>query len=155
GLRPLLQSGRLRLTLVAGVRPEVKALFLGQLARAGLEGEIGKAVSILHEPDLEAYFESFDQLLAETDVLWTKPSELVFYSGLCTPLLLAPPVGIHESYNLRWVREHGAGLKQRDPRFVGERLGELLGEGHLAAAAWAGYRRAVHDGLYRIVNRLS
>jgi len=81
-------------------------------------------------------------------------SELVFYSGLGIPLLLAPPIGIHESYNLRWAREHGAGLKQRNPRVTGERIVELLNDGHLAACAWAGFRRAPHQGLYRIVERL-
>ena len=91
---------------------------------------------------------------ADTDVLWTKPSELVFYAGLGIPLLLAPPVGIHESYNLRWVRENGAGLKQRDPRVVGERIQDHLSDGNLAAAAWAGYRRLPNRGLYRITDRL-
>lgn len=153
-LKPLIERDKLRLTLVAGVRDEVRARFEEELMRCGLDKRIGSSVDILHDPDLDRYFDRFDQLLADTDVLWTKPSELVFYAGLGLPLLLAPPVGIHESYNLRWVREHGAGLKQRSPHVVGDRIQEHLSDGHLAAAAWAGYRRLPSRGLYRIAERL-
>jgi len=153
-LRPLLDAQRLRLTLVAGVRPEVRDLFLRELDRAGLGNLMNRGVSILHEPSLDRYFDSFDELIRDTDVLWTKPSELVFYGGLGIPLLLAPPVGIQESYNLRWARENGAGFKQRDPRVVADRLLEHLHDGNLAAAAWAGYRRLPNRGLYRILDRL-
>lgn len=111
-------------------------------------------MNILHEPVLDAYFDRFDALLADTDILWTKPSELVFYAALGIPLLLAPPVGIHESYNLRWARENGAGYKQRDARVVGDRLLEHLADGNLASAAWAGYRRLPSRGLYRIAERV-
>ena len=153
-LRPLLERRRLRLTLVAGVRDDVKTRFEDELTRAGLSAQLGRSVAILHEPTLDAYFSSFDTLLTDTDILWTKPSELVFYAALGVPLLLAPPVGIHESYNLRWARENGAGLKQRDARVVGDRLLEHLADGNLAAAAWAGYRRLPNSGLYKIVERV-
>jgi hypothetical protein len=153
-LRPLLENKKLVLTLVAGVRDDVRARFEHELVRTGMSGEVGKSIDIMHEPELDRYFERFDALMAETDVLWTKPSELVFYAGLGIPLLLAPPVGIHESYNLRWARENGAGLKQRDPRVVGERIQEHLSDGNLAAAAWAGYKRLPNRGLYRIADRL-
>lgn len=153
-LRPLLERRRVRLTLVAGVRDAVKARFEDEISRAGLDKHLGASVNILHEPVLDNYFQRFDLLLADTDVLWTKPSELVFYAALGIPLLLSPPVGIHESYNLRWARENGAGLKQRDARVVGDRLLEHLHDGNLASAAWAGYRRLPHDGLYRIIERV-
>jgi len=154
-LRSLVQRGKLRLTLVAGVREEVKRRFEEELERSGLAKSLGKGVAILFERELDTYFERFDELLAGTDILWTKPSELVFYAGLGIPLLLAPPVGIHESYNLRFVRESGAGFKQRDPSVVGDRLIEHLNDGNLAAAAWAGYRRLPSRGLYRILDCLA
>ena len=153
-LRPLLERRRLRLTLVAGVRAEVKARFEDELLRARLADQIGRGVEILYEPVLEDYFDRFDALLADTDILWTKPSELVFYAALGIPLLLAPPVGIHESYNLRWARENGAGFKQRDARVIGDRLLEHLHDGNLASAAWAGYRRLPSQGLYQIAERV-
>jgi len=154
-LRPLLETDRLRLTLVSGVRPEVMRSFETQIAAAGLEPERGRSIQILFETALDHYFDRFDATLADADILWTKPSELVFYAGLGLPLLLSDPIGIHESYNLRWARENGAGLKQRDPRVTGERLLDLLADGNLAAAAWAGYKRLPHRGLYQIMDRLS
>lgn len=151
-LAPLLRAGTARLTLVAGVRPEVRHAFEQQLASAGLEGH--DSVSILFEADLNGYFTGFDALLASADVLWTKPSEVVFYAGLGIPLLLTDPIGVHESYNRQFARESGAALKQRNPNVVGQRIAELLDDGHLAAAAWSGYRRMPHQGLYRIVDRM-
>src|SRR5262249_2478177 len=69
--RPLVESGRLRVALVAGVRDEVAATFRAALEHAGLAGAPG--VEILHEPDMPSYFVRFNQLLADADVLWTKP----------------------------------------------------------------------------------
>jgi len=84
-------------------------------------------------------------------VLWTKPSEMTFYGALGLPLVLAPPVGVHERYNRRWAREGGAGLKQREARFASEWIGDWLADGLLASAAWAGYMRLPKFGLYRIL----
>jgi hypothetical protein len=49
------------------------------------------------------------------------------------------------------VREAGAGVKQRDPRFAAEWLEDMLGDGSLAAAAWSGFLRLPKFGLYRIL----
>ena len=154
-LADALKAGELRLTLVAGVRADVRKRFEAQIAAAKLEPRVGRNLHVLFEPDTDAYFERFDATLATADVLWTKPSELVFYAGLGIPLLLSEPVGIHEAYNRRYARENGAALKQRDPTVVGGRLRELLEDGHLATAAWAGYRRIPHRGLYEIQKRVS
>jgi UDP-N-acetylglucosamine:LPS N-acetylglucosamine transferase len=95
-----------------------------------------------------------DELLAGADVLWTKPSELVFYAALGLPLVLSWPVGVHERYNRRWVEEHGAGLRQRDPGAVAEHVAEWLVDGTLAAAAWSGFTRLPNRGLYEILDAL-
>ena len=71
-------------------------------------------------PGFRAYYARFNALLARTDVLWTKPSELTFYAALGLPLVCGAPVGVHERHNRRWVREAGAGVKQRDARFAAE-----------------------------------
>jgi hypothetical protein len=153
-LRELLLSDRVRLTLVAGVRGEVRDQFLRELERVGLTGEIDRRVTILYEPEIDRYLDRFDDVLATADVLWTKPSEMVFYAALGLPLLLSEPIGVHEHYNRRFARESGVAFIQRDPNTIGERLTELLDEGHLAAAAWAGYRRLPHSGLYRVLERI-
>lgn len=151
GFRPAIEEGRLRVALVAGVRPEVAARFEEAIQAAGLEGRRGDGVEILCEQGFAAYYAAFNALLARTDVLWTKPSELTFYGALGLPLLLGTPVGVHERYNRRWAREAGAGLKQRDARFAAEWLQHWLDDGLLAAAAWAGYMRLPKFGVQRIL----
>src|SRR5262249_12133800 len=64
------RAGRLRLALVAGVRAEVAGRFRAALARHGLDD-----VRVLVERDMPSYLAAFSALLAETDVLWSKPSE--------------------------------------------------------------------------------
>ncbi len=150
-LRGAIESGRLRVTLVAGVRGEVAARFGEAVQRSGLEGSLGRGLDVLHRASLDDYLERFEVLLAETDVLWTKPSELTFYAALGLPLLCARPVGVHERYNRRWARENGAGLAQRDPRFAGHWLQDWLEDGTLAGAAWSGFARLPKFGLHRIL----
>jgi hypothetical protein len=151
GFRRALEGGLLRICLVAGVRPEVEARFREIVERAGLGAVLGGPLEILHAPTFAEYYARFNALLARTDVLWTKPSEMTFYGALGIPLVLSPPVGVHERYNRRWARESGAGLKQREARFAAEWIGDWLADGLLAAAAWAGYMRLPKFGLYRIL----
>jgi hypothetical protein len=157
GMRRLVEGGRLRLTLVAGLRPEVEARFREAVRAAGLEPHLapGGAVEVLRADGFPEYYAAFNARLADTDVLWTKPSELAFYAALGLPLVCAPPVGVHEHYNRRWVRESGAGLKQRDPRFAAEWLSDWLADGLLASAAWAGYMRLPKFGLYRVLEAVA
>ncbi len=151
-LRPEIEAGRLRLALLAGVRADVASSFRALVARLGLHDHPG--VRVVGDEDLDGYFRACNALLAETDILWTKPSEMTFYGALGLPLLLAPPVGAQERYNRRWAVENGAGLEQRDPRFTGEWIAEWLADGTLAAAAWAGFRRLPKLGLYHILDQL-
>jgi hypothetical protein len=143
----------MRVALVAGVRPEVATQFEEALRLAGLDAQLGRGVEILLEPDHDRYFQRFHALLAETDVLWTKPSEMTFFGALGLPLVLAPPVGAHEDYNRRWAVEAGVGLMPRDARFAAEWIGDWIADGTLAAAAWSGFRRLPKRGLYRILSR--
>lgn len=154
-LAPLIQAGRLRLTLAAGTRPEVAARFSRWVHEAGLSARLGAELQIFLAADLPAYFAGFNRLLAETDILWTKPSEMTFFAALGIPLVFSQPVGIHERYNRRWAIENGAGLKQREPQHAGDWLAEWLTEGTLAAAAWSGFMRLPKFGLYQIVERVT
>ena len=154
-LAPLVRDGRLRLCLAAGVRPEAAARFERWVAEAGLEGHLGSDVRIFLAGDLDGYFDGFNRLLAETDVLWTKPSELTFFAALGIPLVFSQPVGMHERYNRRWAVENGAGLKPREMGHAGYWIREWLAEGTLAAAAWSGFMRLPKFGLYQIVERVA
>lgn len=150
-LREPLEAGRLRLALVAGVREEVAERFHEWLRDAGLEPLLGEALQVLHHPEFVPYYRRFNELLAGTDVLWTKPSEMTFYGGLGIALVLAKPVGVHERKNRRWARERGAALKHRDPRHAAQWIEEWLEEGLLASAAWSGFQLLPAAGTYRIL----
>lgn len=145
-LRPLLLDGRLRLQLAAGTRPEVHRAFLGAARDAELEQAIGREIVIIRGNDFKSYYDEFNQALASTDVLWTKPSELTFYPALGLGCVLSRPLGAHERYNRRWLREQGVGLKQRRLDHTGGWLEEWLEDGTLAAAAWSGFVRLPKHG---------
>jgi hypothetical protein len=148
-LRPLIEARRLRLALLAGPRAVVARGFEALVARHDLAGHPG--VRVVSALDIDSYFRACNALLAEADILWTKPSEMTFFAALGLPLVLSSPVGAQEVYNRRWAVEHGAALPQRDPRTAGDWLGEWLDDGTLAAVAWSGFTRLPTQGLYRIL----
>ncbi len=150
--RSRILDGKIRVALVAGIRAEVARKLYRYVDEAGLAGRLGSGVDVLYAPDFDAYYSRFNELLAETDILWTKPSEMTFYAALGIPLVLSSPVGVHEFSNRRWARESGAGLKQRDARYAAGWIDEWLADGLLAACAWSAYRRLPKLGLYRILN---
>jgi hypothetical protein len=155
--RPLTQ-GRLRLALVAGVRRDVAARLERWVRESELGERLGNEVEIVCEDSFPAYFARFNALMARTDILWTKPSELSFYGALGVPLVFSWPVGVHERVNRRWVLHRGAGFKQDTPGEAWEWLREWLDDGTLAGAAWSGYQRLPKFGSARIaalVKRLS
>jgi hypothetical protein len=155
GFAPLLRKKRLRLTLVAGVRAEVATRLRDLVDEAGLSSLFGDGLEVLQARDHADYFRAFNALLADTDLLWTKPSELTFFAALGLPLLLAPAMGRHEVYNGRWVREAGAAVRHPDPRHAAEHILDWVEDGTLAGAAWNGFRRLPNQGLYRIIEKLS
>jgi hypothetical protein len=152
--RALLERRALRITLVAGTRPDVANRLRASVERAGLAEHLDGDVRVLEASSFAEYHRRFSDLLRSTDLLWTKPSELSFYAALGIPLVTAPPIGEHERFNLRWLREHGAALKQRNPRNAAGWLQEWLTDGTLAAAAWWGYTRLPKLGTYEIARVL-
>lgn len=155
-LRGLLMERRLKVQLVAGIKSSVARELHASVERAGLSRQLapGGFLEVIYEPDFDAYLGTFNRVLANTDVLWTKPSEMTFFGGLGIPLVFSDPVGTHERHNRRWAREEGAGLAQRDPRYVGEWLKDWLKDGTLAGAAWNGFMRLPHHGLYQILEAI-
>lgn len=154
-MRPAIEAGRLRLALVAGVRRDVADYFREQVHRAGVEGQLGQALQIVAAEPVDAYFAAFNRVLAETDILYTKPSELSFFAALGIPIVCARPIGQHEKINRRFLLEAGAGFKQWDPRHTAQWIDEWLLDGTLAAGAWSGFMRLPKTGTYRIVERLA
>ena len=153
-LRDAILAGRLRVNLVAGTRPEVAATFIRAIRRHKLESQIDRGVHVLLAPDFSSYYHRFNETLLDTDILWTKPSELSFYAALGIPLLLAKPVGAHERFNRSWLRSQGMALKQESIRHAGGWLSEWLEDGTLAATAWTGFTRMPKNGTYKILEQV-
>ena len=145
-----LRDGRMRLNLVAGTRPEVETLFREAIATQGLEAELGRGITILSAPTKDEYFARFNLLLHETDVLWTKPSELCFYAALGLPIVMSPPLGAHEVRNQDVVMKVGAGQRQEDPRAAAEWLTDWCRNGLLAFNAFNGYFLMSREGTENI-----
>jgi len=153
-LRGMILGGQLRLQLVAGTRPEVRRCFVDAVTRCGLEQALEREIFIIEGADFESYYAAFNRALLRTDVLWTKPSELSFYPALGYACILSRPVGSHERYNRRWLREHGVGLKQQSLDHAQGWLEEWLEDGTLAGAAWSGFARLPKHGTEQIVGRV-
>jgi hypothetical protein len=149
-LKPFILDNRFRVNLVAGTRLEVANYFRDTLRECGLEEELGVRVRILCQLDKPGYFAEFNRVLRDTDVLWTKPSELVFYTALGLPILMTPPLGSHEEFNRDWVMKMGAGFLQEDPMHAAEWLWEWVDTGLLAEAAFHGYVKAPRHGTENI-----
>jgi hypothetical protein len=159
GMQKQVEQGTLRLALVAGRRAEVANVLRESLEEAGLAAvapgtTTPGAVELLEDPDVFSYFRRLNALLSRADVLWSKPSEMTFFAGLGLPFLSAPPVGVHEGWNLRWANDRGAALPQHDPVLAGEWLTEWLEDGVLAGAALNGYWRLPQLGLYEICDQV-
>lgn len=127
-----INAGELKLILVAGIREKVKEYF-----ERKIKGSAN--VEILFEKDIASYFEKFSRVLRKTDILWTKPSELSFYSALGIPIVIAPPIGSQEKFNMRWLLKSGFGLLQENPKYVSQWLFDWLDRGYLAEAAMQGF----------------
>jgi len=145
-----LLTGKMRLNIIAGIRVELAKYFADKADENGLGAELGKSVHILSTLDKKSYFDSFSELLHNTDILWTKPSELAFYAALGLPIIITPPLGAHEELNAKWLTNMGAGFMQEDPNYADEWIFEWLDKGILAEAAWNGFTDAPKYGTYNI-----
>lgn len=154
-LLPKITNRQLRVNLIAGTRPEVRDKFARIVHQAGLDQCLGDGVQIVYSPKFRDYYDLYNVALQDTDVLWTKPSEMSFYAALGLPCIIAPPVGAHERYNRRWLREQGVGLKQRRPERANGWLSEWLEDGTLAAAAWSGFLRLPRTGTELILRAMA
>ena len=149
-LAPKIRRKRFRLNLVAGTRREVGQYFTANIKRIGLGSELGKGLKVYVEPNRHQYFHNFDRVLRGTDILWTKPSELSFYTGLGIPVLMSPPVGSQEEYNKLWLLNSGGGIMTHEAETSTEWLDDWIESGGLARMAWNGYIEAPTHGAYRI-----
>jgi len=151
-LRGELKQGLLRLVLMAGTRKDVARFFQDAALDLGLKKELGGAVVIPSYASRKEYFDGFNSWLSQSDILWTKPSELSFYTGLGIPIIIAPPIGSQEEFNQVWLQYVGGGVPQADPRYANEWLFDWIHSGGVARMAWNGFVEAPTHGTYRIEN---
>jgi hypothetical protein len=154
GLRPHIVRGSLRLTLVAGTNRRLAGRFVRWRRDAGLDDLPGSPVAILSAADFASYYRRFNAALADTDLLWTKPGELVFYAALGLPTILDDPVGDHERRNYEWLTDQGAAIGRPATGRIAEWLDTSLADGGLAEMAWHGFDRIPRDGARVIADQL-
>ncbi|MCR4256280.1 MAG: hypothetical protein NUW08_01095 [Candidatus Uhrbacteria bacterium] len=156
GLRKRLLQNEIHINLEAGIRPEVADFFEREVRKLRLGKLLGKNIHIHAYPDRPAYFHAFNDTLRKTDILWTKPSEMSFYSGIGLPIIMAPTIGSQEEFNKLWLESAvNAGTSQLDPAYCGEWLFDWINSGGLAKYAWNGYIEAPTHGTYRIESVLT
>ncbi|HSW54814.1 MAG TPA: hypothetical protein VLH59_06975 [Ignavibacteriaceae bacterium] len=146
-LKAKLKSGEIRLILVAGIRKEVNEYF--KTVKKEIDPD-GDSIKIIFSESLHEYFDLFNQALRDTDILWTKPSELSFYSALGIPIVMSPIIGSQEKFNRKWLREIQAAMKQEKPNYTDQWLYDLLNRGTLAESAWDGFLKARKLGTFKI-----
>lgn len=138
------------LNLVAGTRLDVLSYFTDGVKKEKMDGLIGRGVNITYCLGRNYYFKKINEILRNTDILWTKPSELSFYTALGMPIIIAPPVGAHEVFNKQWLEHIGSGILQENPDYVKDWLFYWVDKGRFAEAAWEGFTEAQNMGTYHI-----
>jgi hypothetical protein len=149
-LKKQIRQNKIRINLVAGARNDVYLFFKKAIKECNLDK--CNNIRIIYSDSKLKYFEIFNRVLRTTDVLWTKPSELTFYSGLGIPIIMAKPIGSQEHYNREWLLAIGAGIDAQDPEYVDEWLFDWLNSGWLAEAAMQGFLDAPKMGTYHVEN---
>lgn len=156
GLAELLQAGKVRLNLIAGVHNEVNRYFRRAVRRLNLTAAAKAGmIQTVFASSKQRYFSRFNRCLRTTDVLWTKPSELSFYCALGLPIIVAPSIGSQEDFNRAWLEAIGAGVNQEDPDHVGQWLLDWVKTGWLAEAAVRGFLEPQKCGPRRVAEVLA
>jgi hypothetical protein len=150
-----IRANQVKIILVAGIRKKVKKYFEKNIEKLGLKrnsirNNVSNGVEIIYADDIENYFKKFNQALRKTDILWTKPSELSFYTALGLPIIIAPPIGSQEEFNKRWLLKSGFGILQGNPNYTKQWLFDWLKNGYFAEAAMQGFIEGKKLGTFNI-----
>ncbi len=145
-LKSKMKNKEIKLIISVGTKLDLKMHFEKRAKHLGLDGMF----EIVFAMDKRTYFENFNKALRTTDILWTKPSEMSFYTALGLPIIIAPPIGAHEISNKEWLEHIGSGFIQKEPEYVNEWLFYWLEDGRLADAAMQGFIDAPVMGTYNI-----
>lgn len=138
-LKEKIKNSEIKLNLVAGSRNDVYNFFENEVEKADLKNKLGNGLEIIFSVDKEDYFKKFNEALRTTDILWTKPSELSFYTALGMPVIMAPTIGSQEEFNKEWLTKVGGGLIQENPKYTAQWLFDWVNSGWLAEASMSGF----------------
>ena len=150
-----IKNQEIRVILMTGVKERVYKYFLENIKIIGLENYLNKNIEIVFSDTMDDYFSQFNQKLRKTDILWTKPSELSFYTALGLPIIMASPLGSQEIFNRRWLSRLGSAMDQDDPNYADQWLFDLVNDGWFAEAAMQGFVEVEKLGTYNIKKILS
>ncbi len=155
-LRFYLKQAKIKIILAVGIKEKVKKYFEENIKKFGLQEFCGDptllefGIGIIFEKDIKSYFQKFNLALRKTDILWTKPSELSFYSALGLPIIIAPPIGSQEEFNKRWLLKSGFGIFQENPNYTDQWLFDWLEKGYLAESAMESFIEGRKLGTFNI-----
>ena len=145
-LKKIIKKRKIKVILSAGIRRKVKDYFEKKTKKLGL----GRGVEIIFDKEIEKYFFKFNQCLRRTDLLWTKPSELSFYSGLGVPIIMAPSIGSQEDFNRKWLLSIGSAVEEETPGYASQWIPDYLNSGRFAKASLRGFIEINNLGAYNI-----
>src|SRR3989344_401007 len=145
-LKAKIKEKRIKVIFSVGIKEELQKYFEDNIKGLKLDGW----VQVIYGKDISEYFGKFNQALRTTDILWTKPSELSFYSALGIPIIIAPPVGSQEDFNKKWLLHIGSATNQENPEHTDEWLFDLLHAGDFAEMAMQGFIEIKSLGTYNI-----
>ena len=151
-LRDNVVNKEIKIILVAGTKPKIKEYFEDEVEKLKISEFIKstKLIEIIYEESFEEYFNSFNKALRKTDILWTKPSELSFYTALGLPMIIAPTIGSQEEFNRSWLLRSGFGIEQENINCVRDWLFDLLKDGQLAEMVMEGFIEGEQMGVLKI-----
>ncbi len=152
GLEEWIKSGQVKIILVSGIHNDVNRYFTSSISKLGLSRYLGKAIEIIYAINKEQYFSAFNKALHKVDILWTKPSELSFYTALGIPIIMSEPIGSQEEFNRDWLEMIGSGMRQGDLDYIAEWLGDVIERGWFAEAAMEGFIEVPNLGTFNIIN---
>ncbi|MDD5430833.1 MAG: hypothetical protein PHP03_01265 [Candidatus Pacebacteria bacterium] len=150
-----IKEEKLRIILSAGTKSYIREYFIKNIEKIGLAGYINGHIKIISADSTEEYFKQFNEALRTTDILWTKPSELSFYTALGLPIIISPTVGSQEDFNREWLLKLGSAVPQEKLKYTDQWLCDLLNSGWFAEAAMQGFIEGEKKGVFNIKKIIS
>ncbi|MFA5431400.1 MAG: hypothetical protein WC319_00755 [Candidatus Paceibacterota bacterium] len=149
-LKKIIYNKRLKVILVAGTKKNIRDYFEKEIRNGGLGDFLNDGIEILWGKDFKEYYDKFNLALRKTDILWTKSSELSFYTALGLPIIIAPTIGSQEEFNRSWLLKSGFGIDQRETEKVKDWFYDWLHLGYFAEMAMEGFIEGEQMGTIKI-----